>query len=775
MTTVPRGSAVATALALTALCAALIVRASTPPAVVPASAPPQVFSAERAMRHVRAIAERPHPSGSADHARVRAYVVAELTALGLTPQVQEVTGIGTRYQVAGRVANVLARLPGKRAGGPAVLIAAHYDGVGAGPAAGDDGSGSAALLETLRALKAGSPPEHDVIALFTDAEESGLLGAAAFVREHPWAHEVAVMLNVEARGTGGRSLMFETGTGNLDVARVLRTVPDVTASSLTVTVYRTLPNDTDLSELMLLGTPALNFAFIEGVARYHTSHDDVAHLDPRSVQHHGSQMLALVRAFAGGPLPRAVTGDAIFFDVPFIGLVVYPEGWSLPIAAVVIVLVVVAVVRVARSERQWGRDMALGAATTLIAAAMGGVVTNAAASALMGMHAAQAWDGAPMWRGVYSAALALLALGAAGECWAAARRWAGAAGFHAGALVVWSVIVLLVSWKVPGGSFLFAWPLAAVAVAALVASGAAHSTRTVVATWIATIVAASFVVPVLYLTSGISLPLVGPGAIAIGVLVPLLALLLAPLLETMGGDRRALVARVALGASAVVFAVGLVTVRRSVDYPTVANLTYAMDADSGGAWLVASGAPARRGSWVAAALGPSARTLTAGAPRDSNPAPPWLVRALDGRGRFAARPASRIANQGPQADVLSDSLTGAGRRLVLRVHGAPGTLSFAVRVLDAAVLRAEVDGREVATTRYRRQLPQWTLVYIAPADSGFALALTVPAGAKPSLELSSRASGLPTAADRPIPPRPDNVVPGQNGDVTVVYRRVQLP
>ena len=55
-----------------------------------------------------------------------------------------------------------------------------------------------------------------MIALFTDAEESGLLGAAAFVREHPWA-------------------------------RVLATLDDVTASSLSVTIYRSLPNDTDLS------------------------------------------------------------------------------------------------------------------------------------------------------------------------------------------------------------------------------------------------------------------------------------------------------------------------------------------------------------------------------------------------------------------------------------------------------------------------------------------------------------------------------------------------
>src|SRR4029079_6765546 len=109
---------------------------------------------------------------------------------------------------------------------------------------------------------------------------------------------------------------------------------DVSATSLSVPVSPSLPNDTDLSEMALLGTPALNFAFADGVERYHTAHDNVAYLNPGSVQHHGAQMLALARAFGDGPLPRPVTGDAVFFDMPLVGLIVYPEGWALPITIV---------------------------------------------------------------------------------------------------------------------------------------------------------------------------------------------------------------------------------------------------------------------------------------------------------------------------------------------------------------------------------------------------------------------------------------------------------
>ena len=338
------------ALLFVALCFVFIERVSCPPVAVPASAPLTSFSAERAMKHVLAIAQRPHPIGSAEHDRVRDYLIAQLSILGLEPQIQNATGVGTRSADAGRVQNILARIPGGQSGGPAVLLVAHYDSVEAAPGAADDGAGIAAILETVRAVRAGAPLSHDIIVLFTDGEEPGLLGAAAFVREHPWAKDVAMALNFEARGTTGRSLMFETGRGNLDAVRLLRTVPGVTAGSVFTTIYRTMPVDTDLSELALLGTPALNFAFGDGADRYHTSHDDIAHLNTGSLQHHGQQALALAHAFANGPLPRPRTGDAVFFELPGVGLVVYSEKWAMLLALVAAALAVVVIIRSRRES-----------------------------------------------------------------------------------------------------------------------------------------------------------------------------------------------------------------------------------------------------------------------------------------------------------------------------------------------------------------------------------------------------------------------------------------
>jgi hypothetical protein len=558
---------------LLAAVAVLSVRAAlTPPVPVPASAPDTAFSAERALAHVRVLAQRPHPVGSADHARVRDYVVAQLARLGASPTVQRTTAVGTRFPVSGRVENVAARLPGRAPGGPAVLLVAHYDGVAAGPAAADDGAGTAALLETVRALRAAPPLAHDVIVLVTDAEEQGLLGAAAFVDEHPWARDVAAVVNVEARGTAGRSTMFQTGPGNLDLARVLAGVPGVTATSLATAVYRRLPNDTDLSELDRLvapggasgsGVPALNFAFIGGVTRYHTRLDDVAHLDAGSLQHHGQSMLALARALGDGPLPRPRTGDAVFWNVPLAGtLVVHPIGWALPLAAagaLGALAVAAAAVRGRRHTRSLHARPAAAAHADARPATVGGVLLAASGALLatllaggvalgvglaaVALHRRLPWGGDAAWSGTYALAVALGALAVALAVHALVRGAGGHAAAHAGALLVWALLALLLAARLPDGAYLVTVPLLVAAVAALLPRPAAA-----VAGWIAAAFAVALVLPVAWQFGAVALGLAGPGAVLLGVCVALLASLLAPQAEVVAAPRRGGRGRLAAGA-----------------------------------------------------------------------------------------------------------------------------------------------------------------------------------------------------------------------------------
>ena len=144
------------------------------------------------MTYVKVIAQKPHPAGSAEHKAIRDYLLNELSRTGLSPTVQKTVVLrptpGTPFHV-GTVENVVARLEGTN-NSKAVVLIGHYDSVPTSPGASDDGSAVAAMLETLRALRAGERLKNDVIFLFTDAEEVGLMGARAFINEHPWAKDI---------------------------------------------------------------------------------------------------------------------------------------------------------------------------------------------------------------------------------------------------------------------------------------------------------------------------------------------------------------------------------------------------------------------------------------------------------------------------------------------------------------------------------------------------------------------------------------------------------
>ena len=723
---------VGTLIGLTALCAYSVARVTRPPSVVPATSPDTVFSAERAMHDVEAIAVRPHAMGMPDHDRVRDYIMGRLVALGLKPQLQTTTAVGTRYQEAGRVQNILAWMPGASATGEAVLLVVHYDGVEAGPAAADDGAGCAALLETLRALRARKEPlAHDVIALFTDGEEAGLLGAAAFVREHPWAKDVAFIMNFEARGTTGRSYMFETGTGNRDAVSALRAAGDVTAGSVFTTIYRALPNDTDLSELSLLGVPALNFAFADGVQRYHTGNDDVAHLDPRSLQHHGAQMLAVARKVANEDLPRPKTDDAVFFDLPLLGLVVYPIGFAIPLAAVALVLAVIVV-------RRQLKGIGVGALAMVAAVAISGLI---------------GWtvrlQGPAMWSGTFAAALALAVVAINLFIYAWATRWSPDA--HAGALVVWLLIAILTSIAAPGASYLFTWPLLFV----LVAARAGRE----VAWWVAAAVTLLLLAGLAYTIAAIMLGVAGPGSAALAVVTTLIVWLCAPLvMRTAGGRRRSWPLPAACASAAAVFAVvGATTSGPSASTPLPSALVFAQNADGGDALL---GSLDGTNAWTERVLGPI------------TPTPPTWTSVLRPGGRFSAKPQPRANIEAPTATLLRDTLIDGARRVIMRVNAAPGTTALTLRASGVRVLRTAIDARVADTTRFRSRSGRWSWSFWAVPDSGAVFSIAVPPSAHFDLAMIARRPGLPSSVV--VPPRPAEVVPQQTGDISVVYRTVRF-
>jgi hypothetical protein len=297
----------------------------------PLDAPAAAFSAARAMTDIEQIAQAPHPVGSAEHARVRAYLTARMTQLGLSPQEQVgplSPGAIQRLKKAGgdpdaannQAINLVGVLPGKDRSQPAVMLMAHYDTVVGSPGAADDSTGVGAVLEAVRAIQARGPAERDLVVLLTDAEELGLDGARIFFGGHPLRDRIGAVVNLEARGGGGRAAMFETGreagpTVDLFRRAAMRADGGTTATSLAVFMYEQMPNGTDFTIPKDRGVGGLNFAFIGRPAQYHAADSTPENLDQGALQHLGSQALEAADALLHAPALPAKGPNTVYADV----------------------------------------------------------------------------------------------------------------------------------------------------------------------------------------------------------------------------------------------------------------------------------------------------------------------------------------------------------------------------------------------------------------------------------------------------------------------------
>jgi hypothetical protein len=399
-------------------------------------APAVQFSAARADAALGRILERqaPHPAGSAQALGFRTRLLKELAAMGVTARTQTAMSCFSEKRwgsmPCGSVSNIVAGVsPGA---GKAIILMAHTDSVAAGPGAADDGSGVAILLETIRALKARGIEgggEHPVIALFTDGEEPGLLGAAAYLSDPLRRAKIGAVINVEARGNQGPSYLFQTNAGNARLIDLYaHGVTHYATSSLYGEIYKYMPNDTDLTPMLGLGVPAYNIAFIGNVAHYHTPLDRRENIDPRSLQQQGDAALALADTLARTDPAALKDGDAIYLDVLGRWLPRLGVTWALPLSIAVFVLIALAGFITPRERRSLRRPwLAALSPPLLLAGCVGmGFVLHGLAAWISG-HADPSYAHPALLRlslgfGAFAVAL-LVARGAGGiACW----LWFGA-------------------------------------------------------------------------------------------------------------------------------------------------------------------------------------------------------------------------------------------------------------------------------------------------------------------------------------------------------------
>ena len=487
-----------------------------PPNVVPASAPLTEFSAARAMEHLAFLSNKPHPVGSAEHSHVGEYIRSQLTVMGLTPELQETSGL----------TNIVARLKGT-SGGKAVLLVAHYDTVPSSPGASDNGSGVAAMLEILRAVKAGSPLSHDVMFLFSDGEEIGLLGAKAFVYRHPWAKEIGVVLNFEARGNSGPSIMFETSPENGWLIRQFASAsPRPVATSLSHDIYKLLPNTTDFAIFKEAGFAGLEFAFINGINHYHTSTDTVAELDGRSLQHQGASGLALTRHLADANLENVRTSDAVYFDLFSSTLISYPASLALLFAGV-IVLCFLAVLTLGFARRHLTIGGVAAGSVTILLSMFSALAVVVLVRWVIGRWRGRLNQAVASQDGFEMIVFAATAIAVAAFLFVLISRRINTPNLMMGGLCYWVVFLCLTVFLAPGASYLFTWPLlfnlGALAYVFARQSGKHRSVQHLAVLALCALPGVVLFVPVIYLT-GIGLTLNSFGALAILTVAPILLL-----------------------------------------------------------------------------------------------------------------------------------------------------------------------------------------------------------------------------------------------------------
>ncbi|QCR23712.1 M28 family peptidase [Pontibacter sp. SGAir0037] len=751
--------------------AVLSVYLTLPPQAQPADAPQDEFSATRAMAYVREVAKEPHAMGTPAHARVRAYLLQEMQKLGLNPQVQETTAVLEAGQVcyAGYVYNVLGRLKGNRPG-KAVLLVAHYDSQPNTPGAGDDATGVAALLETARALRQGEQLQNDIIFLLTDGEEYGLLGARGFM-QHPWAQEAGVVINVEARGNSGASASFEMSSENgWVVQEFAKAAPYPMAGSIMYEVYKKMPNSTDFTVFSDAGITGVNSAFVEGFVNYHSMTDTPENLNQNSLQHHGSNMLALAKHFGSIPLDNTKAPDRVFFNPVGKWLVQYPVGLNMLWGGIVtLLLVVVWAVGTKRKAFTGMRALAGALVYVLVLGVVAGLflpINNLVTGAMPYFTESGTYN-IYLFLGAYL----LLGMGLFLLLYRLAQVWLKPLALAMGACLIWFVAFAVVMMSVPSAAYLFLFPLMfCLAGLLFVTKGRSFKTPGSVAYPLGLLVAAlpalfmwTPVVQLLMIIFDLNMPVAMVSALAV-----LMGLLLPLLLYIEGGfrvrDLPVLPALLIL-AGAVLTMAAINAEKPGPGQPFKTQLSYYLNADTGEA-LWASG-NSRHDNWTGSFFTKNSTktALTSLYPHASL--------------QYHITSAPQLPLQAPEAEVVQDSTAGNSRVVQVQLRSVRGAQHLelvlqpenaedikAIRLNGQLCTMQPLDTAEGAIYMLR--------LYGLPLSKEAILEVEATPGSKVGLLLYDQSIGLPQQL---LPsPMPADVVPAQGrfSNLVVVRKKYEF-
>jgi Peptidase family M28 len=548
------------------------------------------FSVGKAYEHLRQIAGRPHSIGTAEKELVRRYILAQCVALGLDTITQHAVSAvyGHTGVQAGEVTNIIGVYKGLDSvavPGSAVLVMAHYDSQPNAVGAGDDGVGCAAMLETARLLRAGPRLRNNVIFLFTDGEEPGLLGSTAFVRFDSLFSRVGVVLNFDGRGNAGKTFTISNGSSSWMVDAYVRSCPHTSASSLFHELFRVIPNSTDLLPFSRKAIPGLDFAYVDGFVNYHAMTDRPEDMDRNTFQETGDNMLAEVKCFGNIDIRAQKGGERTFFNVLGGWMVTYPVSWNMVFLVLVhLVFVGWVVFSIVKRRFDW-KALFVGFGAFLVVLLLEYFVLGLA---LGGVRAAY-----PLYQGYYSNAynsgyfyLAAIALAVALFTFVfqfLLRRF-DLRGLLMGVAIVEVIVLDVLYGVIPTAIYFLCFPLLFVLLGCLF--------RQTVVRFVSLLPALLLLAPLIY---GLFIAFdVEPEAAALGVLTGLLLGLLMPLIALVVRESRWLLPGAAFLLCLLSTGFGVLHGRFSAGQPYKTSLGYTVNTDDSTAFWVLRNTPVDR-------------------------------------------------------------------------------------------------------------------------------------------------------------------------------------
>lgn len=707
-----------------------------PPRVKTASAPSTECSAERALKHIRQVASTTHPAGSFANDKVRDYILTQLTALGVTAEIQRAVnqdGIGVYH-------NVLGRIPGV-ANTKAFAMATHYDSVPYGPGAVDDCGGLGVMLELARALKESPPLKNDIIFVFTDAEEFSGGGAHTFC-EHPWFNDVGIILNFEARGTSGPSYMFETSNENGWLIREMtKAGVNPRATSIMYDVYKRSPFGSDFGQFKRKGLKGYNIAFVDDFCYYHTRDDHPDIISLNSLQHHADYAAGFTRHFGNMDLKGDLTApDATYFNLIAEHMVVYPLSWGWPLAISVIVLYA-GLLAFGFSRRRLDAGglmvglMAYVVSTVCVVTVIGGIEWL-----LFRIHGRYLLYS----NGTYALGMIGVAIAVTAFVYTAFRRYTSVQNLSTAGCAGWIVMMLFLQKTVPGGEYLAVWPLVfgifGIALLFLPKKNAELPRGLVV-------FATLFALPgiLLFVPSLVGLIDMGTALLTIlaGHVIVLLAVFLIPQLVLLETSKKYWLPVTVGSAGLAILVYGVVFNGPNKAKPRFDCLSYGLDQDAGRAyWLSSDEKP---DAWLCQFI-----------PAETERAK--ISEFMPGvEAEYLKATAPIAADMGPRVSIERNEIVDGKRELALHIDTPDAVSEMRLNVVSPTeVFSATVFGKDVNGAK-----ENWDCrVRIFPRE-GVGLVLRIDPSAPFRLRMIEKCYGLPEEKLR-IPPRPDYLIAEPN-------------